>query len=132
MIFLVIFLYWHLSFSARIWFGFTLGFIVDSLSFMPFGAYTISFILAAILVEVLRQIFSNTDSWFTKGIAVASVFFLVNSVVYPVSYFLGVVQKNIVPWDSQFALDIIIWSLIPVVAVSLSFSIMHFIRERKT
>lgn len=130
-VFLVVFLYWHLGFPARIWFGFILGFIVDSLNLLPFSTYTTSFILAAILIEVLRHVFSNTDSWFTKGIAVGSVFFLVNSAIYPFSYLLGRMQKNTVPWDSRFALDIIIWSLIPAAVIILFLSVVHFKYEVK-
>ena len=130
-LFFLIFLYWHIGISVRIWLGIFLGLIMDSLSLFPFGTYTFIFILAALLVELLRHIFSNTDSLFTKGIAVGSVFFLVNSMIYPVSYVIGKLEKNRIPWDSGFVADIIIWSLAPVIILSVFFGLIHYLNENK-
>ena len=123
-IFLVVFLHWHLSFSARIWLGFFLGFVADSLSIFSFGTYTLIFIFTALLIEILQHIFSNTDSLFTKGVAVGAVFFLASSVVYPTSYLLSKIQRNFITWDSGTVIDIMIWSFIPGAVLFALFSLI--------
>ena len=130
-LFLLVFFYWHLGLSARIWLGILSGFITDSLSLSPFGTYTFVFVLAALLVEILRHIFSNTDSLFTKGMAVGFVFFMTNSVIYPISRILGRWQKNFIVWDSRLAIDIIILSLIPAIILFAVFGLIHFFQTKK-
>ena len=130
-LFLLVFFYWHLGLSVRIWLGILIGFVVDSLSLFPFGTYILVFILAAPLVETLRHIFSNTDSLFTKGIAVGFVFFLTNSIIYPISYVLGRWHKNFIVWDLRLAVDIIIWSLVPAAVLVAVFGLVHFFQTKK-
>lgn len=130
-IFLTVFLYWHLGFSARLWLGVFGGFVADSLSIFPFGTYTLIFIFTALLIEILQYIFSNTDSLFTKGVAVGTVFFVANSFLYPLSYLIGQAQKIFLPWDARAEISIIIWSFIPAVALFAVFSLIHFLQIKK-
>jgi cell shape-determining protein MreD len=62
-----IFWLWRLSGSERFWFGVIAGFIMDSLSPLPFGVYGGSFLILVALAIFFQFFFSNITSSFIQS-----------------------------------------------------------------
>lgn len=59
-----------MEFGTRMWFALIIGFIMDTVLLVPFGASLMTCVLLALMCEVFRTFFSNTESRITQGIGV--------------------------------------------------------------
>lgn len=118
-------LFWHVGFKTRIGLGFLLGFWADSLSIFPFGAYTFILILIAILSELLRSVFSNASSLFTKGVAIGIMVFITTVLIYPTARLISLAQGFSFPLSRGAEMDIIIDSLVWGLVIFIIFCLAH-------
>ena len=74
-------LFWlqRLNFTQRIIYALCMGWVLDSLSLVPFGTSLLLFFFLALLVHPLRRLFENRTSWLQQLIftGVLYVLFLV-------------------------------------------------------
>lgn len=61
---------WRMRLETRLWFGLAVGFIMDTLYLVPFGAHMLTFLTLALVGEMLRFFFSNMESNITHSISV--------------------------------------------------------------
>ncbi len=66
LVFLV--LSWRMEFRARMWCALAVGFLMDTVQMIPFGASLLACVLSAVLCEIFRVFFSNTESHITQGV----------------------------------------------------------------
>ena len=85
--------FWSIPFSVRLWIAIGAGVVVDSISFFPFGVFTVVFTIEAGCVEILQFFLSNVKSFFTKALGIGCMlvtFFCITSfAVSFISYFFG-------------------------------------------
>lgn len=83
--------FWIMPLGWRIASGVAVGMAMDSVSLFVPATYAISFLLLGYGIELLRDFFSNADSYVTRavGTGVAVILFLIG--VPLVSSFLGVI-----------------------------------------
>lgn len=62
---------WRMEFKARMWFALIAGVIMDTVLLVPFGASLFTCVLLALMCEVFRIFFSNTESRITQSISTA-------------------------------------------------------------
>lgn len=58
-----------MKFEVRIWFALIVGVIMDTIQLVPFGASLFTYVLLALICEVFRTFFSNTESRITQSIS---------------------------------------------------------------
>lgn len=61
---------WRMEFEMRLWFALIIGLIMDTIRLVPFGALLLTCVLSALLCEVFRVFFSNTESRITQSVSV--------------------------------------------------------------
>lgn len=74
----VIVLFWNMRTESRLWLALLAGFLLDTVSPVPFGTYVAALICAACATQLWRKIFSHTESLFSQGLGAAlslAVFF---------------------------------------------------------
>jgi len=106
---LVLFL-WFLvmPLTSRIWLGIGVGFVLDSISLTPFGVHMISFVIAALLIEFLQNIFLKTNYRMNHAIIVGiSVLFFFN--LLPFIYTLFNIIRGEPPVLNLVIVDSFIW-----------------------
>ena len=59
---------WRMEFETRMWFALAVGFVMDSVQLIPFGASLVTCVVLALACEVLRFFFSDTESRVTQSI----------------------------------------------------------------
>jgi len=121
-----IFLFWRLNGAERLWLGGIVGFILDSISPLPFGVYMGAFFLLSALTHFLQFFFSNIASSFTKGVSMGILllmfFFAVPPIAVIFEYAVGLANNQyfFAPHDLIIiGLGAIVWSLL--------FSILSFL-----
>ena len=62
---------WQIRFETRLWLGFAVGFIMDTVQLVPFGSFLLTFLTITISCEIFQLFFSNTESKITYGISIA-------------------------------------------------------------
>lgn len=62
---------WRMEFETRMWFALVIGVIMDTVQLVPFGASLVTCVLLALICEVFRTFFSNTESRITQSIGMA-------------------------------------------------------------
>lgn len=67
----LIFLFWNIGLSRRLFWAILAGVLMDSVSLYVFGTYTAIFIILAFFTEILRGIFSHAESFMTRGVGTA-------------------------------------------------------------
>lgn len=65
-----------LPFSAGIWFGLAAGFLLDSVALPPFGATILLFLFLACVMEAVRVVMANHESYPAKIAMVAGLYIL--------------------------------------------------------
>ncbi|TSC77373.1 MAG: hypothetical protein G01um101433_631 [Parcubacteria group bacterium Gr01-1014_33] len=63
----VIFWFWDISFSARLWISFFFGILMDTFSLLPFGIYTAVFFLISFFPEFTNSIFFSVDARISRA-----------------------------------------------------------------
>ncbi len=76
------FWFWNLDSTKRLWLGLATGIIMDSLSLSPFGTHTVIFVALGLVTGGLHWILSDTRSYLTQGIGVATLLLLFFSLVF--------------------------------------------------
>ena len=84
-----VFWFWKMRLSSRIFLGIFAGIFVDSVSAYPPGTYLLLFFVAALLTEVLRIFFSETESYLTRGISMAVLLIVCVNLVQPLARVIG-------------------------------------------
>ena len=66
--FVLAYWFWSVPFMMRLWIAIGAGMVMDSISFFPFGVFTIAFVSEAGFVEMLQSFLSNVKSLITRMI----------------------------------------------------------------
>ena len=61
---------WKIQFETRLWLGFAIGLVTDTIQLVPFGTGILTFLTSALLCEFFQLVFSNTESRITYGISI--------------------------------------------------------------
>ena len=66
----VLFWFWEISLSGRLWISFFFGIFMDTFSLLPFGTYTALFFILSFFVEFLHSFFFSVHTSIARVAAV--------------------------------------------------------------
>lgn len=78
-----------MEFRARMWFALIVGVIMDIVLLVPFGSFLFTYVLLALICEVFRIFFSNTESRITQSISTVLLMLAFLVMVPGFSFLLG-------------------------------------------
>lgn len=88
--FVLLYWFWTMKFSSRLWTAVIAGILFDSVSAYPAGTYSIVFAALGVGTEFFKFFFSNVESVLTRSISIGALTFMFLSITPVWGHLIGV------------------------------------------